>query len=83
MWQRKKLTLSGDAGASICSVLAVNPWTPGAPSNLDVTAILFIAPALSAFVGVLATAADVFPLSQLTQLWRRASSALSLLETRM
>lgn len=55
----------------------------GAPASLDVTALLFSAPTLPAFVGVLATAAEVFPVSQLTQLWRRASSALSLLETRM
>lgn len=109
MWQSKKLTLSGDVGAIICSVLAVHPWTPGAgkqessgmylspenaiewaakklagaPSSLDVSAILFTAPTLSAFVGVLASAAEIFPVTQLTQVWRRANSALSLLETRM
>ncbi|MDZ7322941.1 hypothetical protein N4G41_15005 [Kosakonia sacchari] len=109
MWHQKKLTLSGDAGAIICSVLAVHPWTPGAgkqessgvylspenaiewaakklagaPSTLDVTAILFTAPTLSAFVSVLATAAEIFPVTQLTQVWRRANSALSLSETRL
>lgn len=55
----------------------------GAPSSLDVTAILFSAPTLSAFVGVLATAAEIFPVTQLNQIWRRASSALDLIETRM
>jgi hypothetical protein len=109
MWQSKKLTVTGDAGAIICSVLAISPWTPGAgkqessgvylspenaiewaakklagaPSSLDVTAMLFSAPTLPAFVDVLATAAAIFPVTQLTQVWRRAGSALNLLETRM
>lgn len=109
MWQSKKLTVSGDAGAIICSVLAISPWTPGAgqqessgvylspenaiewaakklagaPSSLDVTALLFSAPTLPAFVDVLATAAAIFPVTQLTQVWRRAISALSLMESRM
>jgi len=109
MWHQKRLTLSGNAGAIICSVLAVNPWTPGAgkqessgvylspenaiewaarklagaPSSLDVTAMLFSAPTLPAFVDVLAVAAAIFPVTQLTQVWRRAASAVSLLETRM
>ncbi|AVY99390.1 hypothetical protein DAI21_17895 [Lelliottia sp. WB101] len=30
MWQSKKLTVTGDAGAIICSVLAISPWTSGA-----------------------------------------------------
>lgn len=55
----------------------------GAPSSLDVTAILFSAPTLPAFVSTLAIAADIFPVTQLTQVWRRANSALNLLETRM
>ncbi|HDR2511730.1 TPA: hypothetical protein QCI25_000461 [Enterobacter ludwigii] len=55
----------------------------GAPSSLDITAILFSAPTLPAFVDVLATAAAIFPVTQLTQVWRRAGSALNLPETRM
>ena len=55
----------------------------GAPSGLDVTAMLFSAPTLTDFVSVLAVAADIFPVTQLTQVWRRAKSALSLSETRM
>ncbi|WP_085841462.1 hypothetical protein [Enterobacter asburiae] len=109
MWQSKKLTVTGDVGAIICSVLAVHPWTPGAgkqessgvylspenaiewaakklagaPSSMDVTALLFSAPTLPSFVDVLAAAAAIFPVTQLTQVWRRAGSALNLLETRM
>ncbi|WP_431638385.1 hypothetical protein [Enterobacter mori] len=109
MWSSKKLVLSPGASGVVCSVLAVNPWTPGAgkqessgvylspenaiawatkklagaPSSLDVIAILFSAPTLPAFVGSLAIAAEIFPVTQLTQVWRRANSALSLLETRM
>ncbi|RTP93090.1 hypothetical protein EKN38_25430 [Enterobacter sp. WCHEn045836] len=30
MWHSKKLTLSGDAASINCSLLSVNPWTPGA-----------------------------------------------------
>jgi len=109
MWSTKKLTISPDAAGVVCSVLAVNPWTPGAgkqessgvylspenaiewaakklagaPSSLDITAMLFSATTLPAFVDVLATAAAIFPVTQLTQVWRRAGSALNLLETRM
>ncbi|WP_312156358.1 hypothetical protein [Lelliottia nimipressuralis] len=109
MWSSKKLTLSPDAAGVVCSVLAVNPWTPGAgkqessgvylspenaiewaakklagaPSNLDVTAILFTAPTLSAFITRLDAAAAAFPLSAITQVQRRARSALSLMESRM
>lgn len=109
MWSSKKLVLSPGASGVVCSVLAINPWTPGAgkqessgvylspenaiawatkklagaPSSLDVTAILFSAPTLPVFVSVLAVAAEIFPVTQLTQVWRRANTALNLLETRM
>lgn len=62
-------------------------WTAGklagAPSDLDVTAMLLTAPSLTSFAAVLATAAEVFPLAQLTQTWRRASAAMTLETSKM
>lgn len=109
MWSSKRLVLSPDAAGVICSVLAVNPWTPGAgkqessgvylspenaiawatkklagaPSSIDVTALLFSAPTLPAFISLLDAVAAVFPLPAITQVQRRATSALSLVESRM
>lgn len=109
MWSSKTLTISPAAAGVVCSVLAVNPWTPGAgkqessgvylspenaiewaakklagaPSNLDITAFLFSAPTLAAFISCLDTVAAVFPLPAVTQTFRRASSALTLMESRM
>lgn len=55
----------------------------GAPSDLDVTAMLLTAPSLTSFAAVLATVAEVFPLAQLTQTWRRASVAMTLETSKM
>ncbi|EPN2803333.1 hypothetical protein ACTWOG_000982 [Serratia marcescens] len=54
-----------------------------APVAQDVTALMFTATTLPAFVSTLATAAQVFPLPALTQLQRRAATAAQLATTKM
>lgn len=55
----------------------------GAPAVLDVTALLFTAPTVATFAGVLSAAAAVFPLQQINEVYRRANTAISLAESRM
>ncbi|HGM4960281.1 TPA: hypothetical protein ACKPZ6_003859 [Serratia liquefaciens] len=55
----------------------------GASVRQDVTVILLAAPTLAAFVAVLTTAAEVFPIAPLTQVQRRAKTAISLATSRM
>ncbi|HHT0416034.1 TPA: hypothetical protein ACTW9B_003726 [Klebsiella michiganensis] len=55
----------------------------GAPAALDITALLFTAPTVAAFADELSTAAAVFPLQQINEVYRRANTAISLAESRM
>lgn len=54
-----------------------------APASLDVTAILLTAPTLTAFIAELATMAAIFPLPAITQVYRRATAAAALPDSRM
>jgi len=55
----------------------------GASVRQDVTVIMLAAPTLAAFVTLLTTAAEVFPIAPLTQVERRATAAISLATSRM
>lgn len=55
----------------------------GAPSSLDVTAIMVSAPTLSAFATQLTAFEAAFPLASIAEVKRKAASALSLVESRM
>lgn len=55
----------------------------GAPSDMDVVAMLLTAPTLPAFITTLSKAADVFPVPALAQVYRRAMTASTLSESRM
>ncbi|HDT4622792.1 TPA: hypothetical protein QHO11_003144 [Klebsiella oxytoca] len=104
MWARKIFHPSATADGVLCSVLAVNPWTPGAghreksgiylspenaiewaakrlagaSSSLDVVAVLLTAPTIDAFTRELSVFHEVFPLSEVGAIWRRATTAVSL-----
>jgi hypothetical protein len=55
----------------------------GASVQQDVTVIMLASPTLPAFVTQLASAAEVFPIPALTQVQRRAKTAISLATSRM
>jgi hypothetical protein len=55
----------------------------GASVRQDVTVILLTSPTLAAFVTQLTSAAEVFPMPTLTQVQRRAKTAISLATSRM
>ncbi|AIA71403.1 hypothetical protein WCU81_02115 [Pectobacterium atrosepticum] len=55
----------------------------GTPANHDVVIFMITAPTIEQFITLLTAAAAVFPLPDLTQVQRRARSALSLAVTKM
>ncbi|NXZ86299.1 hypothetical protein HZI30_05040 [Serratia fonticola] len=55
----------------------------GAAERQDVTVVMLTAPTLATFIGTLAQAASVLPIPALTQIHRRATTAASLMTSKM